>query len=149
MNTKRFTKVPLLIFTVAAVSLFSVACSSDSTESAKQTAIDVKTVSESTSQSNADESCTQVNSEYDIPADITKVEDFHQNKDGQWECNGHTYKNCLIITGRMPSADNDSTYVYLSNLDQISFEEAYKSAGISNDSNEYFDVNDAVYVASI
>lgn len=49
----------------------------------------------------------------------------------------------------MPSADNDSTYVYLSNLDQISFEEAYKSAGISNDSNEYFYVNDAVYVASI
>ncbi len=149
MNRKEFKKVPLIILTVATAGLLSVACSSSSSaDNVKQTAVEAKSVSENTTaQSSSDESCTLVNSESDIPAGVTKVEDFRQNRDGQWECNGNTYKNCFIITGRMPSADKDSTFVYLSNLDQISFEEAYKAAGISNDLNDYFDVKDAVYVA--
>ena len=149
MNRKEFTKVPLIILSVATAGLLSVACSSSSSaDNVKQAAVEAKSVSENTTdKSSSDESCTLINSESEIPAGITKIEDFQQNKDGQWECNGHTYKNCLIITGRMPSAARDSTYIYLSNLDQISFEEAYKAAGISSDLNDYYDVRDAVCVA--
>ena len=66
--------------------------------------------------------------------------------DGTWECDGHTYKYRLEISGRMPNAAVDSTFVYLSNQETISFEQAYLAAGISSDTNDYFAVEDAVLV---
>lgn len=67
-------------------------------------------------------------------------------RDGSWECDGHRYKYKLEISGRMPNATVDSTFVYLSNQESISFEQAYLAAGISSDVNDYFAVEDAVLV---
>lgn len=66
--------------------------------------------------------------------------------DGTWECDGHTYKYRLEISGRMPNAAVDSTFVYLSNVDTITFEQAWKAAGLSSNSEDYFAVEDAVLV---
>ena len=40
--------------------------------------------------------------------------------DGTWQLNGISYKYRLEIIGRMPNAVKDSTYVYLSNIENIS-----------------------------
>ena len=66
--------------------------------------------------------------------------------DGSWECDGYIYKYRLEITGRMPDATFDTTFVYLSNQKNISFEQAYKAFGISSDTNDYFSLEDAVLV---
>ena len=71
---------------------------------------------------------------------------YSRMADGTWTCGGHTYKYRLEISGRMPNAAADSTFVYLSNLEDITFEQAYKAAGISSDSEDYFSPEDAVLV---
>ena len=71
---------------------------------------------------------------------------YSEMSDGTWECNGHTYKYKLEITGRIGSAAMDSTFVYLSNLEEITFEQAWKAAGLSSNTNDYFNVKDAVLV---
>lgn len=71
---------------------------------------------------------------------------YSRMADGIWTCGGHTYKYRLEISGRMPNAAADSTFVYLSNLEDITFEQAYKAAGISSDSEDYFSPEDAVLV---
>ena len=45
----------------------------------------------------------------------------------------NTYKYRLEITGRMPNAETDSFFIYLSNVKEITFDQAYKAAGISSD----------------
>ena len=84
-------------------------------------------------------------------ADPIKVTDgnmksYSEMSDGTWECNGHTYKYKLEITGRLNNAATDSTFVYLSNLEEITFEQAWKAAGLSSNTNDYFNVKDAVLV---
>ena len=71
---------------------------------------------------------------------------YQEMKDGTWKCGGYTYRYRLEITGRMPNAAKDSTFVYLSNLEEISFDQAWKAAGLSSDSNDYFSPEDAVLV---
>ena len=71
---------------------------------------------------------------------------YSQMSDGTWKCNGNTYKYKLEITGRLGSAVMDSTFVYLSNLEEITFEQAWKAAGLSSNMNDYFNVKDAVLV---
>ena len=71
---------------------------------------------------------------------------YYKNKDGTWEHNGNTYKYRLEIWGRMPNASSDTTFVYLSNLETITFEQAWKAAGYSNNPADYFAVEDAVLV---
>lgn len=75
---------------------------------------------------------------------------YYELSDGSWECDGHIYKYRLEISGRMPNAAVDSTFVYLSNQETISFEQAYLqahlAAGISSDLNAYFSVEDAILV---
>ncbi|MBR5427040.1 MAG: immunogenic protein [Clostridia bacterium] len=66
--------------------------------------------------------------------------------DGTWTCEGYSYKYRLEISGRMPNAAVDSTFVYLSNIEEISFERAYKAAGISSFSDDYFSPEEAVLV---
>lgn len=79
-------------------------------------------------------------------ANITNVREYSQNADGTWTCEGNTYKYKLEITGRMPKASCDSTFVYLSNSEDITLEQAWKAAGFSSNQNDYFDVEDAVLV---
>ncbi len=71
---------------------------------------------------------------------------YCEMSDGTWTCDGYTYEYRLEISGRMPNAAKDSTFVYLSNIEEISFEQAYKAAGISSSSEDYFPPEKAVLV---
>ena len=67
--------------------------------------------------------------------------------DGTWKTDDYTYQYRLEITGIMRGAVKDSTFVYLSNIEDISFEQAWKAAGFSSSMNDYFKEEDAKLVA--
>lgn len=71
---------------------------------------------------------------------------YYKMSDGTWKCNSITYKYRLEISGRIPNAARDSTFVYLSNLEEITFDQAWKAAGLSSDLNDYFAPDDAILV---
>ncbi|MCR5484148.1 MAG: hypothetical protein K6F09_01020 [Clostridiales bacterium] len=71
---------------------------------------------------------------------------YYEMNDGTWMCNDVVYKYRLEISGRMPNAAVDSTFVYLSNIEEIPFDRAYKAAGVSSDANDYFSPGEAVLV---
>ena len=71
---------------------------------------------------------------------------YYEMSDGTWQVDGQTYKYRLEIRGRMPNAAVDSTFVYLSNLECITFEQAWKAAGFSSNTADYFVAEDAVLV---
>ena len=76
----------------------------------------------------------------------SNLKTYHEMSDGTWECEGYIYQYRLEISGRMPKASVDSTFVYLSNLETITFEEAWKAAGLSSHTDDYFAATDAVLV---
>ena len=76
----------------------------------------------------------------------TVYETYYKMSDGTWQMNGYSYKYRLEVTGREPTAVKDSTYVYLSNIENISFQKAYMSAFASSSITNYFPVEDAVLV---
>ena len=71
---------------------------------------------------------------------------YYEMTDGTWMCDDHLYKYRLEINGRMPNAAVDSSFVYLSNIDEISFDQAYMAAGVSSDSDDYYSPEEAVLV---
>ena len=71
---------------------------------------------------------------------------YYEMSDGTWKCGDHSYAYRLEICGKMPSAATDSTFVYLSNTENISFEQAWKAAGLSSFSSDYFSPEEAVLV---
>ena len=71
---------------------------------------------------------------------------YYEMSDGSWKCDDHFYKHRLVISGRLHGAARDSTFVYLSNLEDIPFEQAWKAAGLSSDTNDYFLPEEAVLV---
>ncbi len=74
------------------------------------------------------------------------IKTYYEMNDGTWMCDGIIYKYRLEIKGRMPNAAVDSTFVYLSNIEEISFEQAYKAAGVSSSTEDYFSPEEAVLV---
>ena len=74
------------------------------------------------------------------------VRTYFRNADNTWQTGGREYKRRLVLTGRIPNATRDTTFVYLSNLANITFEQAYKAAGFGNSTDDYFAVEDAVLV---
>jgi len=74
------------------------------------------------------------------------VRTYFRNADNTWQTGGREYKRRLVLTGRMPNAAQDTTFVYLSNLDRITFEQAYKAAGFGNGTEDYFAVEDVILV---
>ena len=74
------------------------------------------------------------------------IKTYQEMTDGTWMCDGYLYQYRLEIKGRMPNAAEDSTFVYLSNIEEISFERAYLAAGLSSDSEDYFSPEEAVLV---
>jgi len=72
------------------------------------------------------------------------IKTYYEMTDGTWMCDDHLYKYRLEINGRMPDAAVDSSFVFLSNIGEISFEQAYKAAGISSNSDDYFSPEKAV-----
>ena len=71
---------------------------------------------------------------------------YYEMNDGTWMCDNHTYKYRLEISGRMPNAAADTTFVYLSNIEEISFEQAYRAGGVSSNTEDYFQPEEAVLV---
>ncbi len=71
---------------------------------------------------------------------------YYELSDGTWMMDDVVYQYKLELSGRMPNAAADSTFVYLSNLPDISFEQAYKAAGVSSSTDDYFAKEDAVLV---
>lgn len=76
----------------------------------------------------------------------TDLKTYHALSDGTWQTDGQNYKYRLQISGRMPNAAVDSTFVYLSNLETITFDQAWKAAGVSSHTDDYFAPAEAVLV---
>ena len=74
------------------------------------------------------------------------IRPYSEMPDGTWKCDDNTYEYRLEISGKMPNADKDTTFVYLSNLEEITFEQALKASGLSSNLDDYFDGKDAVLV---
>jgi len=74
------------------------------------------------------------------------LKEYTEWSDGTWRCGENTYRYRLEISGRMPDAAVDSTFVYLSNLEEISFERAWRAAGLSSSTEDYFSPEEAVLV---
>ncbi|MCH5250518.1 MAG: immunogenic protein [Lachnospiraceae bacterium] len=79
---------------------------------------------------------------------VTMVNHYEMS-DGTWKTDDdeHTYQYRLEITGRMGDADKDSTFVFLSNIKDITFEQAWKASGFSSNMDDYFKREDARFVA--
>ncbi len=71
----------------------------------------------------------------------------YEMSDGTWKTDKYTYKYRLEITGRQPNAVKDSTYVYLSNIETITFRQAMMASGLSSNTSDYFDPEVATLVA--
>lgn len=71
---------------------------------------------------------------------------YYELSDGTWQAEGEVYQYRLEISGRMPNAAVDSTFVYLSNLEHISFDRAWKAAGFSSLLTDYFAPGEAILV---
>ena len=74
------------------------------------------------------------------------INTYCEMKDGTGSCNDRSYEYRLERRGRLPNAECDSVFVYLSNLPDISFEQAAKASGLSSDTADYFAAEDAVLV---
>lgn len=71
---------------------------------------------------------------------------YYEMSNGTWKCDDHIYKYRLELTGRMSNAAKDTTFVWLSNLKEITFERSMKAAGLSSYSGDYFSPDEAVLV---
>ena len=79
--------------------------------------------------------------------DLVTMVRYYEMSDGTWKTDDHTYQYRLEITGRMNTAAKDSTFVFLSNIEEISFEQAWKASGFSSNMDDYFKEEDAKFVA--
>lgn len=75
---------------------------------------------------------------------ITKT--HYQLSDGTWKTDDYSYKYKLIVSGRMHNAAKDSTFHILSNRNDITFDMAWKAFGYSSNSEDYFKLEEAVFV---
>lgn len=85
------------------------------------------------------------------PTDIVKtittnLKTYYQLRDGRWKVDGRIYQYRHELVGRMSTNEVDSTFVYLSNLETISFDQAWRAAGLSSNSADYFKPEEAVLV---
>lgn len=77
---------------------------------------------------------------------VTMVK-YYEMSDGTWKTDDHAYQYRLEITGRMGTAVKDTTFVFLSNIKDITFEQAWKASGLSSNMDDYFKEEDAKFVA--
>lgn len=74
------------------------------------------------------------------------VRAYHELSDGTWRSEDQIYKYRLEIHGRMSNTAMDTTFVYLSNIEDISFDRAWRAAGLSSFTGDYFSKEEAVLV---
>lgn len=70
---------------------------------------------------------------------------YYEMSDGTWQENGRSYQYRLEVNGKAENAASDATFVYLSNVEDISFEQAWKSFW-SSSSYDFMRAEDAVLV---
>lgn len=87
---------------------------------------------------------TEAAFETDEPVTLVK---YYEMSDGTWKTEDYTYQYRLEITGRMGAANQDTTFIFLSNRKDIPFEQAWKASGFSSNLDDYFNPEDAVFVA--
>ena len=75
---------------------------------------------------------------------ITKL--HYKNLNDEWVCGEYKYKYRLEITGRMNNAAKSTTYIVLSNTENITFDQTWKASGFSSNLADYFDPSVAVIV---
>ena len=71
---------------------------------------------------------------------------YYEMTDGTFKCDDYIYKYRLEISGRIPNAVKDTTFIYLSNKEDINFEQAWKASGLSSSISDYFSTEDAILV---
>lgn len=71
---------------------------------------------------------------------------YYELSDGKWCTDNYTYDHRLVLTGRLPSAVKDSTFVVLSNRNDITFEMAAAEL-FSSDLNAQFNEEETVLIA--
>ena len=69
-----------------------------------------------------------------------------QLEDGLWVWESYGYLYRLEVSGRMHASEKNSTYIILSNTKDITFDQAWKAAGYSSLSTDYFSPETAVIV---
>ena len=79
--------------------------------------------------------------------ELVNMVKYYEMSDGTWKTDDYTYQYILEVTGRMNNADKDSTFVFLSNIKDITFEQAWKASGLSSNMDDYFKEEDAKFVA--
>lgn len=84
--------------------------------------------------------------EYIENSKIVTMVTYYEMSDGTWKTDNYTYQYKLELTGRNRAAVKDSTYIILSNTDDITFEQAWKASGLSSNMADYFKEEDAVIV---
>lgn len=89
---------------------------------------------------------TDTETAFDNDEPVTMVK-YYEMSDGTWKTDDYAYQYRLEITGRMSSAAKDTTFVFLSNIEDITFEQAWKASGLSSNMNDYFNPEDAKLVA--
>ena len=72
---------------------------------------------------------------------------YYELSDGTWKTDDCVYQYKLVVTGRLHNAVNDITYTILSNREEITFDQAWKASGLSSNLEDYFQAEDAVFVA--
>ena len=72
---------------------------------------------------------------------------YYEMSDGTWKTDDYSYRYKLVLTGRLHNAAKDTTYTILINTKDITFDQAWKASGLSSHSEDYFDEEDAVFVA--
>lgn len=74
------------------------------------------------------------------------TQSHYQTDNGMWVVGNNTYAYRLEITGRMPNAEKNTTYIVLSNSENITFDQAMRASGLSSNTNDYFRSELAVLV---
>lgn len=77
---------------------------------------------------------------------VTMVK-YYEMSNGTWKTDDYTYQYRIEVTGKINNASKDSTFVFLSNIKVITFEQAWKASGLSSNINDYFKEEDAKLVA--
>ena len=72
---------------------------------------------------------------------------YYELSDGTWKTDDCAYQYRLVVTGRLHNAVKDTTYTILRNIEEITFDQAWKASGLSSSTEDYFAGEDAVFVA--
>ncbi len=78
---------------------------------------------------------------------LVTIAKYYEMSDATWKTDDCAYQYRLEISGRMNNAAEDNTFVYLSNIKDITFDQAWKASGLSSNMNDYFKEEDAKLVA--